>query len=50
MGLATARRFVKEGTGGALNWEGPVYWRSAAPEIVPGIESYDIATGRQNSV
>jgi hypothetical protein len=37
-------------TGGALNWEGPVYWRASAPEILRGIESYDTATGRSGAV
>ena len=37
-------------TGGALNWEGPVYWRASAPEILRGIEAYDTATRRAGNV
>jgi len=37
-------------SGGAMNWEGPVYWRNAVPELLRGIEEYDTATGRSRSV
>ena len=33
-------------TGGALNWEGPGYWREAATNHVRAIEAFDTATGR----
>jgi hypothetical protein len=33
-------------TGGAMNWEGPGYWREAAPNYLRAIEAYDTGTGR----
>lgn len=33
-------------TGGAMNWEGPGYWREAAPNYLRAIEAYDSGTGR----
>lgn len=33
-------------TGGAMNWEGPTYWRSGAIRFIFGIEAYDTATAR----
>jgi len=35
---------------GAMNWEGTVYWRNTVPEMLRGIEEYDTATGRSQSV
>jgi hypothetical protein len=37
-------------TGGAMNWEGPIYWRTAAPEILRAIEAYDTAGNRKYGV
>ena len=44
------KQSIDDLTGGAMNWEGPVYWRAAAPEILRGIEAYDTATNREKSV
>jgi len=35
---------------GAMNWEGPTYWRSGAIRFYRGIEAYDTATGRANNI
>ena len=36
-------------TGGAMNWEGPTYWRSGTIRFLRAIEAFDSATGRRNS-
>jgi len=35
---------------GSMNWEGPTYWRSGAIRFYRGIEAYDTATGRSNTI
>lgn len=37
---------INDLTDGAMNWEGPVYWRNAAPETLRAIEAFDTATNR----
>ena len=37
-------------TGGAMNWEGSRYWRSAAIRMLHALEAYDAATNRQNDI
>ncbi len=37
-------------TGGAMNWEGPTYWRAGTIRFLRAIEAYDSATGRRNNL
>ncbi len=37
-------------TGGAMNWEGPTYWRAGTIRFLRALEAYDSATGRANNV
>ncbi len=37
-------------TGGAMNWEGPTYWRAGTIRFLRAFEAFDSATGRQNNI
>jgi hypothetical protein len=37
---------INDLTDGAMNWEGPIYWRNGAPETLRAIEAFDTATNR----
>ncbi len=37
-------------TGGAMNWEGPTYWRAGTIRFLRALEAFDSATGRQNNI
>jgi hypothetical protein len=37
-------------TGGAMNWEGPTYWRAGTIRFLRALEAFDAATGRQNDI
>ncbi len=36
-------------TGGAMNWEGPTYWRAGTIRFLRALEAYDTATARANN-
>ncbi len=37
-------------TGGAMNWEGPTYWRAGTIRFLRALEAYDSATGGANNI
>jgi len=37
-------------TGGAMNWEGPTYWRSGTIRFLRALEAFDSATNRTNNI
>jgi hypothetical protein len=37
-------------TGGAMNWEGPTYWRAGTIRFLRAIEAFDSATARRNNI
>ena len=37
-------------TGGAMNWEGPTYWRAGTIRFLRAFEAFDSASARQNKI
>ena len=37
-------------TGGAMNWEGPTYWRAGTIRFLRALEAFDAGTVRQNNI
>ena len=44
------KKSIDKLTGGAMNWEGPTYWRAGTIRFLRAFEAFDSGTARQNKI